>query len=111
MKLKNITTTACPVCGCTEIVREAIMHTVGCNFEPRIQVHANGGVWESREFLCGKSVSYSPNYCREELMGTCFYDPEVIKMKEKRKADKEKLLKFCAENDIEDSVIRQLRFE
>ena len=111
MELKNITTTACPVCGCTEIVREAIRHSTGYDFVPKIQVHANGGVWESREFLCGKSVSYIPNYHREEFGGTCFYDPEVIKMKEKRKADKEKVLKFCAENDIEDSVIRQLRFE
>ena len=108
MQLNHITTTACPTCGCTKIVRESIKYTPGYNGEPKIQIHTNGCVWESRKFLCGKRIDYIPNYHKEEIKGDCFYDPEVIKMKEKQKADKEKVLKFCAENDIDDCIIHQL---
>lgn len=111
MELKHITTTACPICGWTEIVRESIKCThMGQDGERKIQLHTNGAAWENREFLCGKRIEYVPNYGKEMSVGVCFHDPEVMRIREKRNADKEKLLKFCADNDIEYSVVSQLRF-
>lgn len=104
MKLQYIKTNACPICGCTEVVGEGV-NTTGFNNNRRIRVHANGGRWESREFLCGNRVHYIPNYDKEEFDGDCDFDLEAIKRKEKRKSDKEKLLKYCEENDISPDLI------
>lgn len=77
VNLKFIKTNKCPVCGCDTVISESIEATsYGVN-KPEIRCHTNGGTWEYRQFLCGYSISYVPNFQKEINHKRCFNDPEI----------------------------------
>jgi hypothetical protein len=79
--LKFIRTDKCPICGCTEIVEEKIEFSVWGE-KREIRRHINGSKWETRKFLCGYEINYSPNFEREEKVYDCIYNPEIKKQKQ-----------------------------
>lgn len=106
--LKNIKTIKCPICGCSEIIKEEVEIS---NFaEPSINQHCNGTRWEHRKFLCGYEVNYIPNYCKkfQNEHSECFYDQDVIARKNKEKEDKESLLKILKDNNINQNMINKI---
>lgn len=107
--LNYIKTVTCPICGCTEIIKEYVEATIYQN--PEVNQHTNGTRWEHREFLCGYKVEYIPNFLREFTSenSQCFYDPEVIKRKQKEKEDKENLVSLLEKHNISPTLIERVK--
>lgn len=105
MKLKFIKTKKCPICGCTTVVQEY----VETEDYSKIRVHCDGAQWEHRIFLCGKEISFSPNFNMETFEGTCHNDPDYLKQCQKWKEDKEKLLNFCKDNELDKNLIARIK--
>lgn len=110
--LKNIKVDKCPICGCTEVIEEFV--NVSRYDEPEIQVHSNGERWEHREFLCGYRVEHIPNFMddRKTNSSECFYDPEVMKRKEKAKKTAEiklALMRALEQDEITEKGIEILQ--
>lgn len=105
MELRNIKTNKCPICGCTDIINES----VEVNMFKEIKTHCNGTRWEHRKFLCGKEISYEPNFTRESVHGNCMNDPTHLAFLKKQKEDKDKLLSFCEENGIGQELTNKLK--
>lgn len=84
MELKFICTTKCPECGCTVVVAESI-ETITYNYGSvtEIREHTNTGRWETRKFLCGKTIRYSPNFSIDETIHECMVT-EAYKYKQQR---------------------------
>jgi superfamily I DNA and RNA helicase len=81
--LRAIMTHECTECGCNVVVRESIdtspLH--GKRNYRVIRTHVNGERWETREFLCGGTVSYVPNYSKViRGDGRCQENEEAIKL-------------------------------
>ena len=106
MELRNIKTNKCPICGCTEIVKESVEID---SQRQKIRTHCNGGRWEYRKFLCGKEICYEPNYSMESVHGDCINDPTYLDLLKKQKEDKEKILSFCEENEIGAEIVGRLK--
>lgn len=77
MKLTWIKTTACPACGCTEVVAESVDTEHPPVGPPRVLRHTCGQTWEKRTFLCGLVVSWVPNFNAERTYTTCSQTPEA----------------------------------
>lgn len=107
MNLKFIKTDRCPVCGCGIVKSEYI--EADCD-NKSLLTHAYGGQWEHRQFLCGKEIAYSPNFRKEEIKGNCKNDPIYIARLQKIKDDKIKLKKFCEDENIDESIINNIKF-
>lgn len=105
MNLQNITSTCCPVCGCSVIVKESVEY----NENDGIRIHCNGGRWEHRYFLCGGEIYFVPNFNKEIPRGTCKNDPKYLAKIQKQKEDEEKLTAFCEENSIDSEVFRKIK--
>lgn len=73
MDLKFIKTDKCPECDCDVVCRERVETDRG-----KIRTHCNGGHWETREFACGYTVQYVPNYMKEEVLHACNSDLKVL---------------------------------
>lgn len=99
MNLKFIKTNVCPKCGCNIVVRESVQ-----NNGKEVLTHCNGTKWESRQFLCGLEINYEPNFSRESMRGVCRNDMEYKKQLQKIEDDKEKVSKFCKENNIDEKM-------
>lgn len=106
MELQFIRTTACPRCGCAVVVRESIERDT---FGKNILVHCNGGRWEEREFLCGHTVAYIPNFCAEESRGGCKFSVEFEQKMEKRRQAEESLQAFISTLDCDEAFKQNLR--
>jgi len=85
MNLEWIKTTACPDCGCTEVVAESVDTEGFSTGPPRLMRHACGQTWEKRTFLCGLVVSWVPNYNSERTYTTCTQTPEAREKAKRRK--------------------------
>lgn len=107
MKLNFIKTDRCPICGCNIIISESIEPDIDYK---SLRTHSYGGQWEHRTFLCGKEVVYIPNFRSEELKGNCKNDPIYIARLQKIKDDKIKLKKFCEDENIDESIINNIKF-
>lgn len=107
MNLKYITTKACPICGCTEVIHESV-ESWNYSGKNTIREHASGGRWEHRHFLCGKKIHYIPNFRKEEFDGRCENDPEVIALLKKNEEDQKKLKEFMKENNINPWNLRKV---
>lgn len=105
MKLKSITTTACPICGCTEVEFEGVK----LDSEGKVWVHTNGEKREYRKFVCGYSVEYSPNFRRDEFTGKCKNDENLKKRKAQRAIAKSATLDFIDELDCDDNFKKRLK--
>ena len=79
VNFNKIRTDKCPRCGCSTIVRESV--EVSWNLDTdgsrKIWKHTNGDQSESREFLCGCVVSYSPNFCKDIIDVECSKNPKI----------------------------------
>lgn len=106
MELRNIKTSKCPICGCTDIVSESVETDV---YNKRIRTHCDGTRWERRKFLCGKEIRYVPNIGGESMEGDCVNDPTYLALLKKQKEDKEKLLDFCDKNEIDKELTDRLK--
>lgn len=104
MKLEYIKTEQCPICGCTEVVKEFVEHD-----GQTIRTHCNGTRWEHRQFLCGLEMCFVPNFMKETVEKNCNNDPCYLARLKKAKEDKEKLLAFCRENDIQDAIVNKVK--
>lgn len=94
--LKHINITQCPVCGCSTVCRESI-EVDSYSKKPEIRYHCNGQAWETREFVCGFTVDYVPNFSscqrKEEL---CKRNPRINAIVEHRKKVKEQVLTYLS---------------
>jgi len=106
--LKHITVNKCPICGCTDVVKESVQYD--CIWEkPEIFVHTNGKRNERREFLCGCIVKYVSNYNTNCITSSnCFYSPENIAKKKKLADDKELVSKFLIEQNISTEIATKI---
>lgn len=64
MILHHVKRIMCPLCKCTQIVRESIDH-----YDGSVRIHCNGQRWETRTFLCGCEASWIPNFSKEFVKG------------------------------------------
>lgn len=85
MKLEWIKTTACPECGCAEVVAESIDVESSSVGPPRLLRHTCGQTWEKRTFLCGLVVSWVPNFNAERVYTRCSQTPEARERAQRRK--------------------------
>jgi hypothetical protein len=81
MLLKHIKTEKCPKCGCSVVIREEIEKS---SFGQEINTHCNGQRWEKREFLCGYTTEYVPNFEREKEYSGCENTTEYKKKQAER---------------------------
>ena len=101
MELKYIREMACPVCGCTIIVKESIETSSG-----KIRTHCNGERWEHRQFVCGQELAHNPGARHTEI---CTYNVctnnETYKAAQKNREEATKELhKYIDSLNISDSV-------
>lgn len=68
MLMQKLSVNKCPVCGCTEIVKEV-----------REKPHINGYFNEYRGFRCGYAITFCPNFVNKNnvVAHTCDHDPDV----------------------------------
>lgn len=111
MQLHDVTTTACPVCGCTDIVSESIETSNIGVLGPQIHRHVNGGRWESRTFLCGYTTKYIPNFTRENKERDCRHNPEILERNARRKEAHDKVVSFIGTLDIDAAYRQTLEYE
>ena len=78
MLLRDIKTELCPICGCSEIVQEWVDTSYFGRDKRCIWEHVNGGRNEHREFLCGCTIKYSPNFRSERIEKACMNDPKIL---------------------------------
>lgn len=75
MQLKHIKSEACPICNEREVVKETremeSMWFWDLASRRKVRRHCNGQEWEEREFLCGYTIRWVPNFSREERHRTC----------------------------------------
>ena len=105
--LKSIKTTKCPICECTEIIREELKTNRGYSDTPEIFQHISGWRHEYRQFLCGYEIEFDHNEHKTEY-SECCYDPKVIAKKQKEKEDKEKVNKLLHDNNINKELIEEI---
>lgn len=105
MQFKYLKTVKCPHCGCETVVRESLQTTV-TRGQAEVMTHTSGGQWEKRDFLCGFSVEYIPNFQRDELGGYCTRSIEYIAMQDAR-AQTTKKLKDVLEESAVDKHFRE----
>jgi hypothetical protein len=89
MNLKLIPAHTCPTCGA---------HTVT---ESIRAVHTNGEGFERREFACGCCLAWSPNFGRLEIASPCPKDPDVVSLRAKRTAAKDRTKEFLDTLDVD----------
>lgn len=106
MDLHFIKTKACPHCGCSVVIEESVTPDA---FGMSVLTHCSGGQWETRKFLCGHTVSYVPNYHKEESTGECRFNKAYLERQEKRKKAEEALKAFIDALDCDDDYKRDLR--
>lgn len=85
MNLKNLKTTCCPICGESTVINEGLEISKWNKSE--IRQHTNGTRWEKRTFLCGYTITYCPNFSRDEPADytRCSNDPSIKERNTKRK--------------------------
>lgn len=71
MQFKHLKITQCPECGCSTVVAERVDHD-----RSKVRTHCNGQQWEHREFLCGASFTWIPNFERADQQFSCRNTPE-----------------------------------
>jgi len=69
---------SCPDCGCSVVVCER-----KDVFNGKIRQHVNGGKWDSRTFLCGRTLAWIPNFDKVQLKDQCTYREEYKECKAK----------------------------
>jgi len=90
MKLKEISEVTCIHCGAL-VVSESVR-----------SVHTNGHGFEIREFKCGRTLAFIPNFMRIEVKRECPNNiTEQIKT-EKRATAFESLTNFIEQLDVDD---------
>lgn len=107
MELQNLKTLQCPVCGCTTIIKESV--DISTFNRREVLKHTNGEMYEHRQFLCGMELKYSPNFKEEVVVKECTEDPIVIARIQKEKEDKEKVLQFLSEHNIDDRIVHKIK--
>jgi len=78
--IKHIKTQKCPHCGALPC-RDSVDVDSGLG---KIRLHVSGEQFESRDFACGYSVDYVPNFSREQVTGVCDQDPRVQAIRARR---------------------------
>lgn len=106
MELQFIDVTECPDCNCSEIIEES----VETGFDGKIREHTMGGRWEHRKFACGYMVKYTPNFSRCETEKKCPRNEEELRKKKMVNDLKEKIYKFCDENNLTDRAKSDMTF-
>lgn len=91
MQLVHLTSETCPTCS---------SRTVACEQRAR---HCNGEWFETRTYECGYKLDYVPNFSRAETVQICTKSEEYKTSKEKRRAAVDKLFKFVADLEVDDS--------
>jgi hypothetical protein len=95
MNLKHVLSTSCPTCGCSTVVAEGVQvsHGGDCR-ERKITTHINGGRWEYRTFLCGRTVKWVPNFSEESATDICTRSNDYEKTIEKIRGLDEEIRKL-----------------
>lgn len=56
----------------------------------KVREHAHGGRWEQREFLCGFTTEFVPNFGREEIKRRCHHSEKAVNLlKQKEELEKQ----------------------
>lgn len=77
--LNYVKTSKCPVCGCNIVISETIDTEIG---QERVLEHCHGGRWETRNFICGMTIKYIPNFSREQYDEmSCKNNPKFVELK------------------------------
>ncbi len=106
MNLTHVKELRCPVCG-GDTVREEV-ETSSYGEKPRVQVHVNGGTWETRTFLCGAKARFIPNFGKTEVT-ECPNSPKAVDVRKKREAAKKKVLDLVAKLECDYGFRKRLR--
>lgn len=88
--LENIAETSCPVCG-SEVASET-----------RRAKHTNGYFNEIREFDCGHSLHFSPNFMMVLVKSECRKSSDMVKLTALRVSAKTALDGFIDGLDVDD---------
>ena len=98
MELRHIKTDRCPVCGSTVVAEK-----VETEYQStKIRIHVNGCRWEYRQFACGCEIHFCPNFCKEEIIHACPFEPKIIEKNNKRRAAKNILINTIENLDVDD---------
>ena len=97
MSLQDITTAACPSCNGAKVVRNVQEHQ-----------HTNGHWYELREFACGFTLLFSPNYMTVEVTRQCAASDFHNKVIQKREVAYSDLLHYVKNIDNVDAGFRCL---
>lgn len=95
MNLPLIPHDTCPHCG-SHVVAETCYSR-----------HTNGQGFETRQFACGCTLAWIPNYGKLEEKEKCPKSKEVIEFNEKRKVANERLTDLIRNLDVDDRWKRE----
>lgn len=98
MVLTEIKQDTCDICG-GYVIREM-----------RCGKHTNGHWDETRDFVCGVSLHFSPNFMKVRRSGECSNDKSIIKRNGKRKKACELLEKYIKRMNIDDKFRKKIEF-
>ena len=80
--LRYVKTNQCPICGCNTIINENIQTEID---RESLLEHCHGGRWETRDFICGMTIKYEPNFSNEQYDRlSCRKNPEKIELIKKK---------------------------
>lgn len=109
MKFQHLKTERCPHCG-SEAVSDSYEVSIYLK-PPQINVHINGQRWETRKFLCGLQIQWSPNFNRE--LGSEYHECQnsavVVEKNKKRAKLVERLLKATVSGDADKKFVLDLQ--
>lgn len=95
MNLENISQN---VCECGAVV-------VG---ETKGNKHSNGGYNESRQFECGATLRWSPNFRDFHNCTECPNSKKQLSLRNKRKGAKDEVVSFISKLDVDKQYIDRL---
>lgn len=112
----HLKVSACPTCGCNTVVKEEL-EVSSYQRPPQIREHCCGQRWESRTFLCGCCVGWSPNFNRPEVLAPCPSLPglaaleaeqEALRRAEAKLRDKQSALYKRRDTLVRDTLVHAL---
>lgn len=96
MRLHHIFEEVCSVCEARVLSEE------------QVGQHTSGQWFEIRKFICGRKVSYSPNFLRIEVIEECPTHPSSVEKFKKRQVLRDLLMDTIENSDVDAEYKRYL---
>jgi hypothetical protein len=99
MKLFHLKCEKCPVCGPRTVA------------ERQERQHTNGQWFETRQYKCGYTIKWVPNFSAERVSQKCPHQKDHVEMLANRQRAKKNLLRYVSKMKVDDGFKKRVEQE